>query len=90
MVLLTPVTLTILHQMLRQWKNKGQGTNLRKVAFLVFVKSFDTDNADITTSKVINNSLERISEFSNSLKQKLIALGQVGTMKYCNVFSLGC
>lgn len=88
MVLLTPVTLTILHQMLRQWKNKGQGTSLRKAAFLLLIKSFHTDNAYVTKCKVGNNSLEMISELSSSLTQTSTALSQVWNHEILQCFHL--
>ena len=76
-MLLTPVTLTLLHQTLRQLENEGQGTRLRKVDFLTLVKSSDIDSAQTTKSKVVDNSLEKISEFFHSLKQTSIPLSQV-------------
>lgn len=61
----------------RWWENKGQGTSLRTAYFLLLAKSADRDNAYITKSEVMNHSLERISECSNSPKQTLTGPGQV-------------
>lgn len=77
MGLLTPVTLTILQQMLRQWENRGEAP-AREPPFPLRVESFDTDNAYVTKSKAENNTLERISHFPIPRnKHELLALGQV-------------
>lgn len=77
MGLLTPVTLTILQQMLRQWENRGEAP-ARERPLLLRVKSFDTDNAYVTKSKAENNTWERISHFPIPRnKHELLALGQV-------------
>lgn len=58
-------------------EKQGASPKSENSCFSTAGESFDKGNEYITKSKVMSNFLERVSEFSSSLKQTLTALSQV-------------